>query len=198
MTQVPIGIRDEACDDVLNSTPRLFHKWQWRTQSQRLQVVGTADFKLHAVQLAARDLEASHRSAELVIIPVVRSNTNLSAAFAVAVHAQGTIGAPLILPVDLLAGVGGGFGAATVVFTIPLTGSSGEDPGVSHGQHGGKGGDDGDGIFHCGGSFERLDKAMDMKFTTKDRQLAMLLMGAAKDVYDDRKQSNCEAFFDMP
>lgn len=92
-----------------------------------------------------------------MIIPVVRSNTNLSAAFAVAVHAQGTIGAPLILPVDLLAGVGGGFGAATVVFTIPLTGSSGEDPGVSHGQHGGKGGDDGDGIFHCGGSFERLD-----------------------------------------
>lgn len=88
-----------------------------------------------------------------MVIPIIRSNTNLSAALAVAVHAQGAVRAPLVLPVDNVASAGGGLGAATVVFAIPLTGGSGEDPGVGHGQHSDETGDDSGGELHFGGLF---------------------------------------------
>lgn len=86
-----------------------------------------------------------------MIIPIIRSNTNLSTALAIAIHAQGAVRAPLILPVNDLACPGGRLGAATVVLAVPLSGGGGEDPCVGHRQHGDEGGDGGGGELHVDG-----------------------------------------------
>jgi hypothetical protein len=100
------------------------------------------------VYSATRNLEAPHGSAQLMIIPIIRSNTDLGAALAIAIHAQGAVRAPLILPIDNLACTGGCLGAATVVFAVPLSGGGGKDPCVGHGQHGDEGGNGGGGELH--------------------------------------------------
>lgn len=71
--------------------------------------------------LAAGDLEAAHAGAELVVVPVVRSNANLVLTAAVAVDAEGAVGEPLVLPVNGLASTRGSRGAAAVVLAVPLT-----------------------------------------------------------------------------
>lgn len=86
-----------------------------------------------------------------MIIPIIRSNTNLRTALAIAIHTQCAVRAPLILPVDDLASTGGCLGAATVVLAVPLSGGGGEDPCVGHGQHGDEGSDGGSGELHFDG-----------------------------------------------
>lgn len=86
-----------------------------------------------------------------MVIPVVRSNPNLRTALAIAIHAQRAVRTPLILPVDDTTRTRRGLGAAAVVLAVPLSGGSGEDPCVGHGEHGDEGCDGGGGELHFEG-----------------------------------------------
>lgn len=98
--------------------------------------------------LAAGNLEAAHAGAELVVVPVIRSNADLVLAAAVAVDAEGAVGEPLVLPVNGLARTHSGRRAAAVVLTVPLASGSREDPGISHGERGEDGGKGSGGELH--------------------------------------------------
>ena len=89
-----------------------------------------------------------------MIIPVVISDSNLVAAGAVTVDTEGTVGAPVVLPVNGVAGLAGGLGAALVALAVPLATAGGEDPGVGHGEDGDEGGDGGSGELHFGWKLE--------------------------------------------
>lgn len=85
-----------------------------------------------------------------MIIPVIRRNSNLIAAGGVAVDADDTFRAPLVLPVKLVSFLAGGLGAGLVAFAIPLPAAGGEDPGVGHGEGDGDGGEGGCELHFCG------------------------------------------------
>lgn len=88
-----------------------------------------------------------------MVIPVVGSNSNLVAAGAVAVETKDTVGTPVGLPVDGVAGLASGLGASLVlVIAVPLSAAGGEDPGVGHGENGHEGGESGSGELHFVGS----------------------------------------------
>lgn len=91
-----------------------------------------------------------------MVVPIIRSNANLRAALAIAVHAQGAVRAPLVLPVNDLARTGGRLGAGTVILAVPLPGGGGEDPCIGHGQHGDEGGNGGGGELHGDGWLGRF------------------------------------------
>lgn len=87
-----------------------------------------------------------------MVIPVIRCNSNLVAAGAVAVDTKNTIRPQVVLPVNGVTSLAGGLGAALVVFPVPLPAAGGEDPGVGHGEDGGDDSDGGGGELHIFGS----------------------------------------------
>lgn len=87
-----------------------------------------------------------------MIVPVIRCNSNLVAAGAVAVDTKNAVGAPGGLPINGVTALAGGLGAALVVLAVPLPAAGGEDPGVGHGEDGGNGSDSGSGELHIVGS----------------------------------------------
>lgn len=87
-----------------------------------------------------------------MVIPVIRCNSNLVAAGAVAVDTKNAVGPQVVLPVNCVTALAGGLGAALVVFPVPLPAAGGEDPGVGHEEDGSDGSDGGSGQLHVFGS----------------------------------------------
>jgi hypothetical protein len=107
-------------------------------------------YKLNGLFITARNPEATHRLAQLVIIPIIRSNSDLVAAGAIAVDAKNTVRSPVCFPIDRGAGLAGGLGAALVLLVgVPLSSAGGENPSVGHWEDGDEGSEGGCGELHC-------------------------------------------------
>lgn len=104
--------------------------------------------KIDTLAITRRNTEATHALAQRVVIPVIRCNSNLVAAGAVAVDAKNAIRPQVVFPVNGVTALAGGLGAALVFFPVPLPAAGSEDPGVGHGEDGGDGSDSGGGELH--------------------------------------------------
>lgn len=103
---------------------------------------------MNSLAITRRNTEATHALAQRVTIPVIRCNSNLVAAAAVAVDRKNTIRPQAALPVNGVTALAGGLSAAFVVIAIPLLAAGAEDPGVGHREDGGDGSDS------CGGELQ--------------------------------------------
>ena len=79
------------------------------------------------------------------MLPISIGNSNLVAALAIAVDANG---AATCTPVEVGSFLVGSFGAAFALFTIPLAVTGGEDPGIGHWENRDEGEDSAGGDLH--------------------------------------------------
>lgn len=99
----------------------------------------------HSTNHSAVNLERSHVTTQLVVLPISISNADLVVAFAVTEDADGTAtGAPVIGGTLLV----WGFGACLALSAIPLAVLSGEDPCIGHGENGDEGEESAGGDLH--------------------------------------------------